>query len=86
MSRTDKPLKAGHFDICKAITQANGKIYIAPLDNITNMRKNRHGTVVSIGVGLDCINDVMAGRYVGGLLLIDKDEYFATKARLEEES
>jgi hypothetical protein len=38
---------------------------------------------VSIGVGLDCIGDMMAGKYVGGLLLIDKDEYFATKARIE---
>ena len=77
--------KPGNFDIMREMAKPGGQIWMAPLDNVLAMDKNKHGTKVSIGVGFDCIQKFMRGEYIGGLYLCDRDEYIATKARLEAE-
>jgi hypothetical protein len=76
--------RVGHFDICKAMSLEDQDISIAPLDNITNLRKVKAGTQITIGVAGDKVAAIaLENKYVGGLLLINREQYFATKARLE---
>lgn len=76
--------KVGHFDICKAMTEENLDIRISPLDNVINLRKVKAGTQVTIGVDGDVVAAIgIEDKFVGGLLLIDREQYFATKQRLE---
>ncbi len=76
---------AGHFDICKAMALANKDIRIAPLENVTNLRKVKAGTQVTIGIAGDLVAAIgLHNKYVGGLLLINRDEYFAMKRELED--
>lgn len=77
--------KPGNFEIMRAMATPAGKIWMSPLDNVLGMDKTKHGTKITIGVGIDCINGFMQNQYVGGLYLCDRDEYVATKKRLENE-
>lgn len=77
--------KPGNFEIMREMAKPGGKIWMSPLDNVLGMDKTKAGTKVSIGVGFDCITPFMQGNYIGGLYLCDRDEYMATKARLESE-
>lgn len=79
-------MKVGHFDICKAMSQRGMDIQIAPLENVTNLRKVKAGTQVTIGVAGDMVAAIgLEGNYVGGLLLCNREQYFALKAILESE-
>ena len=79
--------KIGHFDICKAMSNEGLDIQIAPLDNVTNLRKVKAGTQVTIGVAGDVVAAIgLEGKYVGGLLLCNREQYFATKERLERKA
>jgi len=76
--------KVGHFDICKVMAAENLDIQIAPLENVTNLRKVKAGTQVTIGVGGDVVAAIgLENKYVGGLLLCNREQYFAIKERLE---
>jgi hypothetical protein len=77
--------KIGHFDICRALAAADKNIQIAPLENITSLRKVKAGTQVTIGVPGDLVKAIgLQNKYVGGLLLIDREEYLSMKAELEK--
>jgi hypothetical protein len=76
--------EVSHFEICKAMADADLGIQIAPLENITDLRKVRAGTKVTIGVPGDVVAAIgIERRYVGGLLLIDREQYAATKKKME---
>lgn len=76
--------KIGHFDICKAMALGNMNIVMAPLDNVTDIRKVKAGTNVTIGIAGDYVAAIgLQNKYVGGLLLCDREQYFSTKAQLE---
>ena len=78
--------KIGHFDICKAMALEGLDIRLAPLDNVTNLRKVKAGTQVTIGIAGDVVAAIgIEHKFVGGLLLADREQYFTTKKRLEEE-
>lgn len=77
----------GHFDICKEMAIRNMEIEVAPLDNISNLRKVKAGTQVTIGVAGDKVAAIgLEQRYIGGLMLINREQYFAIKAELERKS
>jgi hypothetical protein len=76
--------KIGHFDICKAMAMEGLDIRIAPLENVINLRKVKAGTQVTIGVEGDVVAAIgIENKFVGGLLLMDREQYFSTKKRLE---
>lgn len=78
--------KVGHFDICKVMCERDMDIKVAPLDNVTNLRKVKGGTQVTIGVAGDEVAAIgLENRYVGGLLLINREQYFSIKKELESE-
>ena len=77
--------EVGHFDICKAMAVEGQDIRVAPLENVVRLRKVKAGTQVTIGVEGDLVADIWKGKFVGGLLLIDREQYFAMKRELESQ-
>lgn len=78
--------KVGHFDICKVMAERNMEIKIGPLENVSNLRKVKAGTQVTIGIAGDEVAAIgLENRYVGGLLLCNREEYFAIKKELEQQ-
>lgn len=78
--------KAGNFDICKAMAAEGLDIRMSPLDNITNVtyQKRTRGTLVTIGVDGNLVASLaFQNQFIGGLLLCDREQYLATKQRLE---
>jgi hypothetical protein len=71
------------FDILKTMSEENQDVRLAPLGNISYLRKVRAGTNITIGVAGDVVAAIgIHGRFVGGLILADKEQYRATEARL----
>ena len=80
------PEKVNSFDVFKRMgEQNNTAMQLAPLGNITNMKKVKAGTDVTIGVGGDIIFGIMNGDYVGGLILCGKAEFEKVKREMEDE-
>jgi hypothetical protein len=62
-------------------------IQMAPLDQVRNLRKVKAGTDVTIGVAGDVVAAIgLEQKYIGGLLLANKEEYFQIKAELEADA
>lgn len=78
------PDKIGHFDICKEMARRNKDIRMSMLENVTNLRysKRSKGTTVSIGVDGNLVGAIFNGKFVGGLLLCDKEQYFDIQREL----
>lgn len=77
--------KVGHFDILKVMCERNLDIRLSTLDNITNMRltHKKKDTDITIGFFGDVLNGILKGKFIGGLLLCDKEQYFKIKEELE---
>lgn len=74
-----------HFDVLREMGKRNLDVRLAPLDNITNLKKVRAGTQVTIGVAGDVVAAIgIEGRFVGGLILADKTQFEALKAEMEK--
>ncbi len=66
--------------------ERNLDIRLAPLDNITNLRKVKAGTQVTIGVEGDVVASIgLDHKFVGGLILADKEQFNQLKAEMEAE-
>jgi hypothetical protein len=72
-----------NFDVMKEMGARNGGIQLAPLSNIVSVRKVKAGTQVTIGVGGDLVASIGFGKFCGGLILCDKEEFEALKAEME---
>lgn len=85
MEKSERPRKIGHFDICKEMAHRGLDIRLSTLDNITNMAlvHKKRDTNITIGVSGDVLNPIFRGKFIGGLLLCDKEQYFAIKKELE---
>jgi hypothetical protein len=79
-------MSVNNFDVLKRMGENNGKIQLAPLTNIVNLKKVKAGTQITIGVAGDVVSAIgIEGRFVGGLILADKEEFNRTKAAMEAE-
>lgn len=76
---------ASHFDICKEMARRSLDIRMSLLENVTNLRysKRRKGTDVTIGIDGNLVGEIFNGKFVGGLLICDKEQYFTVKNELE---
>lgn len=75
------------FDVMKRMGERSGKIQLAPLSNITNLQKVKAGTKITIGVEGDVVADIgLHGKFVGGLILADKEEFRATEREMQSVS
>lgn len=79
-------MSVNNFDVLKVMGERNLDIRLAPFANVTNLRKVRAGTQVTIGVEGDVVAAIgLQGRFVGGLILADKAQFEETKRELEAE-
>jgi hypothetical protein len=81
-------MKAGHFDICREMAKRGLDIRMSLLENVTNLRysKRNKGTTVSIGIDGNVVGSIFNNEFVGGLLLCNKEQYFAIQKELEVQS
>lgn len=77
--------KFGHFDICKIMTTRNLDIRLSLLDNVTELKRIKDGTRVSIGIYGDVMG-IAKGDFIGGLLLCNAKQYEEIRKELEAQS
>jgi hypothetical protein len=80
--------KPGHFEICREMAKRGMDIRMSLLENVTNVRysKRTKGTAVTIGVDGNLVAAIgLDNKFVGGLLLCDREQYFAVAAELEKQ-
>jgi hypothetical protein len=78
--------KVNAFDVFSRMVERNDKaIQLAPLGNLIGARKGKQGTKVTIGVANDVVTGIALSKYVGGLILCDKERYAEVKAEMEAE-
>ena len=78
----------GHFEICREMAKRGMDIRMSLLENVTNVRfsQKTQGTTVSIGIDGNLVAAIALERkFVGGLLLCDREQYFAIAKELGEE-
>jgi hypothetical protein len=78
--------KVSMFEVMKRMSDENQDIRLSTVDNITHLQKVKAGTKVTIGVAGDVVGPIALGKLVGGLVLVDKEQFFATKAKMEAEN
>jgi hypothetical protein len=81
-------VRVGHFDICKAMALAGQDIRMSTLENVVQLTSTHKGkdTRVTIGVAGDLVGAIgIENRFVGGLLLCDRTQYFAMRDKLQKE-
>lgn len=72
-----------NFDVLKEMGVRNMKISLSPLDNIVNLSKVKLGTQVTIGVAGDLVAALgIEHKFVGGLILADKDEFNGIRSEM----
>lgn len=77
-------MKVNNFDVLKRMGEENLDVRLAPLDNITNLRKVNAGTQITIGVAGDLVAAIgIEGKFVGGLILADKKQFEAIRLKME---
>ncbi len=79
---TDRP-KISSFDVMKVMSQRNMDIRLSTLDNITEVRKVKAGTKITIGFYGDVVGAIANNKFCGGLLLCDKEQFEAVRKELE---
>lgn len=74
------------WDIITAMANAdpNGEtVTLSPLENLIRVKKDRLGTAVTIGVAGNLVNALgIENKYVGGLLLIDREAFLRKQKEL----
>lgn len=78
------PQKIGHFDICKAMAERGMDIRMSLLDNVILLNKVKSGTEVTIGCDGDLVAAIYQGKFLGGLLLCDREQYRQIEKELNE--
>lgn len=79
-------MKVNNFDVFRRMSDENNQaMQLATLNNITDMRKVKAGTKITIGFAGNVIAGLMNGKYVGGLILCDRAEFDRVKAEIELE-
>jgi hypothetical protein len=65
----------------------NQALKLAPLGNILGADYNQkaRGTKVTIGVDGNIVGDILNGKFVGGLILVDKVEFERVKKEMEQD-
>jgi len=79
-------MRINPFNVFSRMVERDDKaLTMAALGNITELRKVKAGTNVTIGVAGDVVGAIYNGKYVGGLILCDKKRFDVVKAELERE-
>lgn len=76
-------MSVNNFDVLRAMGDAEQDIRVAPLSNVIYMQRTKKGTQITIGVDGDVVAGLAKGRFVGGLILADKEQFEAMRRALE---
>jgi hypothetical protein len=63
------------FDVLKVMCERNMDIRLSTLDNMRQIKKIKGGTQVTIGIHGDVVLGLATGKFVGGLLLADAEQF-----------
>lgn len=67
------------FDIMNKMASENLDIKMAPLANIVEMKKTKNGCRLTIMVENELMDKIALNKYVGGLYLANKEQFFKIK-------
>lgn len=82
-SKAAEEKKVNTFDVMKLMSERNLDIRLSNLNHITNLTRTKQGTLVTFGVPGDLVAAIgIHGRFVGGLILCDRDQYRAIEEEL----
>lgn len=80
-------MKVSNFDVMKRMSELNLDIQLAPLSNIVNLQKVKAGTNVTIGVAGNVVAALgLENKYVGGLILANREDFNRIKAEMQSET
>ena len=82
-ARPEAPAAAGNFDVLKEMSRRNLDIRLSPLENVTQARAVKAGTLVTIGCGGDLVAAIGRGAFCGGLILAREEQFDQVKAEIE---
>lgn len=75
-----------NFDVLKRMGEKGLDIRLAPLGNITNLRKVKAGTQVTMGIEGNLVAALgIDNKFVGGLILADREQFDRVKMEIEAE-
>ena len=79
--------KVSMIDVLKRMADEDDEaLMLFPLSNLVRAKKVRAGTDVTIGVGPEVsIFNIMNGKYIGSLFLIDKEKALEWQKKMEGE-
>lgn len=78
-------MSVNNFDVLKEMGVRDMKVAVSPLHNIVNLKKVKQGTQVTIGVAGDLVAALgIEHKFVGGLILADKDEFDTIKSEMQK--
>lgn len=80
------PDKPSNFDVMKEIARRNGDIQYAPLGNILRMNKVKAGAQITIGVPYGVMMGLIQEKYLGGLYVVNREEFARVEAELSVRS
>lgn len=83
--RSREPRIVNSFDVMRVMGERDMKIHLAPLSNILRMQTAKAGVQVTIGVDGTMFPGLAENKFVGGLILADKEQFDAVKAELAGE-
>lgn len=65
--------------------QDDNALKLAPMRNVLQAQATKHGTRVTMGVEGNVCGQILAGDFVGGLLLVDRKRFEEVRAQIEQE-
>jgi len=77
--------KVGTFDVLKAMSNRGMDVRLSTLDNITDLELRKGNSFIRIGCSGDVVTGISKGKFIGGFLIADKDQWNQIKAELERE-
>lgn len=79
------PTHIGHFDICTQMVLDGLDLQRVGGENILALNKVKAGTNITVGFPGDLVSAIgIEGKYLFCAMAMDRNQYFATKKRLEQ--
>ena len=75
--------KVGTFDVLKQMAERNMDVRLSTLDNITNLELKKGNSFIRIGMSGDVVQGIAKGKFIGGFLIADKEQWYQYENELE---
>lgn len=75
--------KIGTFDVLKQMAERNMDVRLSTLDNITDLELKKGNSFIRIGMSGDVVQGIAKGKFIGGFLIADREQWNRIKSELE---